>query len=141
MPPADPLRLFDRHAVRLHRARAARGPETADFLVRESAERLADRLTDVARSFPRALDLGCRDGLLARTLVGRGGIETLVHADATLAFARLAPTPALVAEAEALPFAPESFDLVLSNLDLHWANDLPGALQAFTAASNRVCCS
>jgi SAM-dependent methyltransferase len=128
MPPADPLRLFDRRAVRLHRARAARGPETADFLVRESAERLADRLTDVARSFPRALDLGCRDGVLARSLAGRGGIETLVHADATLAFARLAPAPALVAEAEALPFARESFDLVLSNLDLHWANDLPGAL-------------
>ena len=128
MPPADPLRLFDRQAVRLHRARAARGPEAADFLVRESAERLADRLTDMARSFPRALDLGCRDGVLARALAGRGGIETLVHADATHAFARLAPAPVLVAEAEALPFAHVSFDLVVSNLDLHWTNDLPGAL-------------
>ena len=34
----------------------------------------------------------------------------------------------VVAEEEALPFAPESFDLVLSLLNLHWVGDLPGAL-------------
>ena len=33
-----------------------------------------------------------------------------------------------IADAEALPFAAGSFDLVLSLLDLHWVNDLPGAL-------------
>jgi SAM-dependent methyltransferase len=27
-----------------------------------------------------------------------------------------------------LPFAPESFDLVISDLSLHWVNDLPGCL-------------
>jgi SAM-dependent methyltransferase len=31
-------------------------------------------------------------------------------------------------EAEFLPFAPESFDLVIASLSLHWVNDLPGAL-------------
>ena len=34
----------------------------------------------------------------------------------------------VVAEAEALPFKPASFDLILSVLDLHHVNDLPGAL-------------
>jgi len=34
----------------------------------------------------------------------------------------------LAAEPEALPFAPGSFDAVLSVLALHWVNDLPGAL-------------
>jgi SAM-dependent methyltransferase len=29
---------------------------------------------------------------------------------------------------EWLPFAPESFDLVVASLSLHWVNDLPGAL-------------
>jgi NADH dehydrogenase [ubiquinone] 1 alpha subcomplex assembly factor 5 len=126
--PADPLLVFDRNAVRLHRTRAARAPAAADFLVREAAARLADRLGDMARSFPRALDLGCREGVLVPVLAGRGSIETIVHADAAFAYARQAPAPALVAEAEALPFARASFDLVLSNLDLHWTNDLPGAL-------------
>jgi SAM-dependent methyltransferase len=129
-PQVDPLRVFDLPALRRHRARAARQAGAADFLVAETAERLADRLDDVTRRFPLALDLGSRQGMLARALKGRGGIETLVHADRTLELLRQAPTPALavVAEAEALPFAPHSFDLVLSNLDLHWTNDLPGAL-------------
>lgn len=34
----------------------------------------------------------------------------------------------VVADEEFLPFAPQSVDLVLSNLSLHWVNDLPGAL-------------
>jgi NADH dehydrogenase [ubiquinone] 1 alpha subcomplex assembly factor 5 len=129
-PPGDPLQVFDRRAVRLHRARAARVPDAADFLIKESAERLADRLDDVTRRFPLALDLGCRDGVLARVLAGRGGVATLVQADAALAYVQRLPAdvPRLVAEAEALPFRRHSFDLVLSNLELHWTNDLPGAL-------------
>ena len=34
----------------------------------------------------------------------------------------------VVADEELLPFAPASFDLIVSNLGLHWVNDLPGAL-------------
>jgi NADH dehydrogenase [ubiquinone] 1 alpha subcomplex assembly factor 5 len=124
----NPLLLFDRRAVRRHRERASRNWGAADFLVREAAERLADRLDDVKRRFPLALDLGCRDGVLARSLRGRGGIETLVAMDSAFGFARAAPSPRLVAEAEALPFKPASFDLILSVLDLHSTNDLPGAL-------------
>ena len=36
--------------------------------------------------------------------------------------------PTVVADEEALPFAPGSFDLVLSAMALHWVNDLPGTL-------------
>lgn len=128
MPDPDPILVFDPRAVRDHRARAARRPDAADFLANEVAERLADRLDDVTRRFPRALDLGCRDGLMARIVGTRGGIEWLVAADAAFDFALLAPAPHLVAEADALPFAPHSFDLLLSNLMLHWTNDLPGSL-------------
>ncbi len=125
---ANPLLLFDRRAARRFRERAARQWGKADFLVNEAAERLADRLADVTRRFPLALDLGCRDGVLARTLQGRGGIETLIQMDSAPSFARRAPGPRLVGEAEALPFGMASFDLILSVLDLHAANDLPGAL-------------
>ena len=34
----------------------------------------------------------------------------------------------MVADEEFLPFAPGRFDLVLSAMDLHWVNDLPGTL-------------
>src|SRR3546814_9753045 len=42
--------------------------------------------------------------------------------------ATVAPFLPIVADGELLPFAERRFDLVVSNLILHWANDLPGAL-------------
>ena len=125
---ADPMTVFDRRTVRLHRERAAKGLEGFDFLFAEVGERLADRLDDVTRRFPMALDLGCHTGILAGRLAGRGGIETLVACDLSEAMARRAGPLALTADEERLPFAEGVFDLVLSNLSLHWVNDLPGAL-------------
>ena len=125
------MRLFDRSLVRRHRDRAAPGFAAHDFLVRDVAERLADRLDDVTRRFPLALDLGCHTGEMADTLRGRGGIETLVQCDLSPAMAARAAAhgnPTLVVDEEWLAFAPASFDLVISNLSLHWVNDLPGTL-------------
>jgi SAM-dependent methyltransferase len=119
---------FDRHAVRAHRDRAASRLPEHDFLFREVADRLTDRLADVTRKFPRALDLGCHGGEIAAALSGQGGVETLVQCDLSPAMARRAGGLALAADEEALPFGAHAFDLVLSNLSLHWVNDLPGAL-------------
>lgn len=105
---AHPFNLFDRQSVRRFRERAAWHWGEADFLVADVAERLADRLDDVQRKFPVALDLGCRGGVLARLLDGRGGIEALVQMDPAYGFARRAPLPRVVAEAEMLPFKPAS---------------------------------
>ncbi|HXQ53822.1 MAG TPA: methyltransferase domain-containing protein [Stellaceae bacterium] len=124
----SPSQVFDLAAVRLHRARAAARRDAVDFLAAEAADRLADRLQDINRRFPVALDLGSGLGALGRALTGRGGIERLVSCDPALACARRAPSPRAVAEPEMLPFAPAAFDLVISNLALHWTNDLPGAL-------------
>lgn len=120
--------IFDRKALRRHRDRAAAGFDAHDFLFREVGDRLLDRLGDFSRRFPLALDLGARTGLLGRMLDGRGGIERLVALEASAAMAARAAGPVVVAEEEMLPFAPGSFDLVVSNLALHWTNDLPGAL-------------
>ena len=124
----DGAQVFDRRAVRLHRDRAAPDFGDHDFLKREICDRLADRLGDVLRAFPMALDLGCHSGEMADVLAGRGGVETMVRADLSPAFARRAGAPAVAADEEALPFRDGSFDLVTSALSLHWANDLPGTL-------------
>ncbi len=124
----EPLHVFDRRAVRQHRARAAAGLAAHDFLFRDVAARLTDRLQDISRTFPCALDLGCHTGGLARLLGSNGGIGTLVRCDLAPEMARRAGDHAVAADEEALPFAAEAFDLVLSNLSLHWVNDLPGAL-------------
>ena len=128
-PTPAPPRIFDRALLRRRRDRVARATDPrGDFLFAESGERLLDRLDDVRRQFPLALDLGCRDGLLGRLLRGRGGVETLVQGDLSLGLLRKATGAVLQLDEEALPFAPETFDLVLANLSLHWTNDLPGAL-------------
>jgi NADH dehydrogenase [ubiquinone] 1 alpha subcomplex assembly factor 5 len=124
----DPITIFDRRAVRRHRDRAAPGLGAHDFLFTEVAERLSERLDDVTRRFPVALDLGCHTGEMGRQLAGRGGIERLIQSDLSSKMAARAGPLALAADEEALPFADASLDLVLSSLSLHWVNDLPGAL-------------
>lgn len=121
-------RVFDRRRVRLNRARAAAGFAGADFLVREVADRLADRLEDIRRTFPLSLDLGCRRGEFGQVLAGRGGIERLIQADLSPEMAALAGGSAVACDEELLPFAEGSLDAVFSCLSLHWVNDLPGAL-------------
>lgn len=120
--------VFDRQAVRRHRERAAR-LGSAEFLFEEAAERLEERLEDVRRVFTRVLVLGTRRGSLAGSLGSRSGFELVVEVDDASGFlARPKASPRVLAEAEALPFAPAAFDLVVSPLALHWTNDLPGAL-------------
>lgn len=121
-------RVFDRRRVRLNRTRAAAGFAEADFLVREVADRLADRLADIRRTFPLALDLGCHRGEFGQVLAGRGGIEHLIQADLAPEMAALAGGAAIACDEELLPFAEASLDAVFSCLSLHWVNDLPGAL-------------
>ncbi len=126
--------VFDRKAQRDHRDRASRRFADHDFLFRMGAERLTDRLLDIKRQFPQALDLGCRGGSVAGALAGSSnfGITQLIQADISSAMAVRAyqsySHPTIVCDEELLPFRSESFDLILSNLSLHWVNDLPGSL-------------
>ena len=113
---------FDRRAVRLHRTAAARNGE-ADFLFSDVAGRLADRLDDITRRFPVALELGARHGAFSAAIAGKRKTDFLIEADLSPAFARH-----LAVDEESLPFAPSSLDAVISNLALHWVNDLVGTL-------------
>mgnify|MGYP001806042449 CR=1 FL=1 len=121
-------RLFERSLVRQHRERAASRFATFDFLFQEVAERLNERLDDIRRSFATVLDLGSHQGNLGRLLQNRPGVETLVSCDLAPALVAHAPGLRLAADEEWLPFAEARFDLLVSNLSLHWVNDLPGAL-------------
>ena len=121
----DSIALFDRKAVRRQRGRAAENISAHDFLYKDVAGRLADRLQDIKRQFETVLDIGG----------GHGAVE-LAHAPETYITGDLSETllkasdrsRVLVMDEEFLPFSENSLDLVISCLALHWANDLPGAL-------------
>jgi len=132
------MTVFNRRAVRQHRDRAARGLAAHDFLFRETADRLADRLIDINRRFDLGLDLGCHGGELADTVQARERIGKFIQCDLSPAMAAAARSRcgqmSIAADEETLPFAPASFDIVISNLSLHWVNDLPGALKQVLTA-------
>ena len=125
---------FDRAALRRHRERAARLAEDGSgFLFEEIGARLADRLDDIRRGFDVALEIGARHGVLRPLIEGRRGIGTLIETDLQAAWPGGRGTPGrgmprLAMDEDLLPFAAGSLDLVISNLALHWTNDLPGAL-------------
>lgn len=119
---------FDQDLAIWRRNRAAGTFAAHDFLFREVASRLAERLDDIKRAFPLAVDLGARSGLLRPLLAGRAGIATLIEVEAAARLADTGSGLSLIAAPDFLPLAPGSADLVLSNLALHGINDLPGAL-------------
>ncbi len=135
---SDTMNVFDRKLVQRHRDRAAKEFDAFDFLFMEGAERLCDRLFDINRSFETGLDIGCHGGEVGRILAGTGKIENIFQTDLSSAMASRAQAnngnPTLTCDEEALPFELASFDVIASNLSLHWVNDLPGALSQIRLA-------
>ena len=130
MNPSPPL-LFDRALIRQRLARRLRAGDEADFLRRRAAEDVVDRLEGILRQFPLAVDLGSRDEAFAEALAAspaQRAIGELIRARPDAARAARSGTGGMVADEEALPFLPESLDLIVSILSLHWTNDLVGAL-------------
>lgn len=107
-----PPQIFSDRRRMAVRARAlARGAEHS-FLISYIADELAERLAFVSRTFEKVLVIGPIAVLADRILAGR---ETAITAEPLL-------------NEEALPYPPESFDLIISGGTLDSVNDLPGAL-------------
>ncbi|XP_005672764.1 arginine-hydroxylase NDUFAF5, mitochondrial isoform X4 [Sus scrofa] len=101
------LNIFDRDLKRKQKNWAARQPEPMkfDYLKEEVGSRIADRVYDITRDFPLALDVGCGRGYIAQHL----NKVSLYHCRKPL----------------------ESFfkQTLQNMLCLHWVNDLPRALE------------
>ncbi|XP_043968984.1 arginine-hydroxylase NDUFAF5, mitochondrial isoform X2 [Gambusia affinis] len=103
-----------------------------DYLREEVGSRVADRVYDIARTFPLALDMGGGKSYIAEHL-NKEVVQRLVLTDVSQQALKLGrrseiPTRSVVADEEFLPFRENSFHLVVSSLSLHWINDLPRAL-------------
>ena len=93
------------------------------------------------------LDLGCGEGRLARELVGRG--HRVIGVDASPTLVRLAALADpggdyLVADAEDLPFAAASVDLVVAFMTLQDIEDAAAAIRESArvlSSGGRFCCA
>ena len=81
------------------------------FLHRAVAGEIAERLTEVKRSFTDPVLIGPQPEVWAEALAGAG-----------------VPPPRLLSEGDVLPLAEGAHDLVVHALALHWANDPVGQL-------------
>ncbi|XP_037350419.1 arginine-hydroxylase NDUFAF5, mitochondrial isoform X2 [Talpa occidentalis] len=132
---ARALNIFDRNMKRKQKNWAARQPETVkfDYLKEEVGSRIADRVYDIARDFPLALDVGCGRGYIAQHLnketVGKFFQTDIAENALKNSLETEIPAVSVLADEEFLPFQENSFDLVVSSLSLHWVNDLPRALE------------
>ncbi|VAW03451.1 SAM-dependent methyltransferase, BioC-like [hydrothermal vent metagenome] len=120
----NPAVVFDRTALRKNRDRVAGDFSQHDFLVREVADRLYDKYRDINRDFQHILDLGCHGGEMAARLKDK----FVIAQDLSDGFLHRGDGMRVQADEEFLPYRPASLDLVVSNLSLHWVNDLPGCL-------------
>ena len=144
--------VFDRSLKARQRDWALGRPESDyyDYLRVECADRLVDRLEDIKRDFPDALDLGSHRGHVLDALVRKstdveefgviGGIRKLTQTDMSPCVLETARSNAaqqslvevtceLMDEEDISSSLEASYDLVLSSMALHWVNDLPRALQ------------
>jgi SAM-dependent methyltransferase len=117
-----PPNIFDRSTYRAHHKRAARaGGDT--LLADLAVSALAERVAVVNRHFLHALSLES-NGTHYNELTNLAENWTYV----SVAQPRRKSGAWVVADEEALPFAEQSFDLIVSTLSLHAVNDLPGTL-------------
>ena len=120
--------IFDRKLVKLHRDRAVRELGNFEFLFCEVARMLADRLSDIRRRFPVALDVGCHTGQMTKILKNLSKIDTTLQCDLSERMVRQTSGLRFAADEEFLPVGDGMLDLLISCLSLHWVNDLPGCL-------------
>jgi SAM-dependent methyltransferase len=105
----DDVLLFDHVQVKRNIKRSQNLKGDHNFLKLEIADRMHDRLLDINRQFQKACDLGGQ----ANTPSHSSNTDVELYTDF--------PSETLSLEAN-------SFDLIISNLQLHWVNDLPGLL-------------
>ncbi|NWQ74994.1 NDUF5 hydroxylase, partial [Columbina picui] len=121
-PGSGALSPFDRRLKRKQKNWAAlqAEPGKCDYLREEVGSRIADRVFDITRTFPLALDVGSGRGYIAQHL-NKETIEKLIQVDIAENALKNAveseiPTVSVVADEEFLPFKEDTFDLVVSSL-------------------------
>lgn len=130
---------LDRQALRLSFNRAVATYDAAATLQREVGDRLLERLDWIRLQPTDVLELGCGTGYCTRLLEQRyrkARLCALDIAEAMLVHTRrgsgwFSKTRYLCGDAQQLPLADASIDLLFSNLTLQWCDDLAATFAEF----------
>lgn len=140
---AQPLKVFNRKTKLLQRDRTALAKDAHiyDYVRDHVARDVCDRVKDLKNSGKKwsILDLGSSCGLVAKHL-DASRVESLIEYDSSANFLKRSklsnsvldkgfPVSYVQGDEETVDFADNQFDLVVSNLSLHWVNDLPSCFR------------
>jgi ubiquinone/menaquinone biosynthesis C-methylase UbiE len=118
--------IFSRNKLKHHRNRAAFSDKEYDFLFDYSAETIFSKLEDLNYLPTKILEIGARRGSLTELLYENYKNSTIITTDIAEQAIRSNPSNIkIVLDEEQLCFQENSFDLILSSLNIHWINDLP----------------
>ena len=99
--------LFNRELLRQNKVRAQKNFSQHNFLHHEIANRIAENVELLNRDFENILEIGAMDNYLRELVLPKTkGFE-------------------MIDDLEELSLKPESFDLILSNLNFHYINQIP----------------
>jgi len=155
-PGAPVASVFSSSTKYLQRSRSGANvseSRAVDYLRDEVASRLCTRLLDISRTFPNTLDYGANACNVARMLTQpdpdpdsskpvaeplstKIGHITCAETSEAMLFrdkdepfnSEISITRDVMQNPEYLPYEPNTFDLALSSMSLHWINDLPSVL-------------
>ena len=121
--------IFDRKLLLQRRSNIATSLGQADFLIKRSLVDILERLDHISISFPNILNLGSRTGYGSNELSSRPNTIKVTDTDLSPELLQLNPNKSkLIIDEEQPFFQANQFDLIISILNLHLVNDLPGAL-------------
>jgi malonyl-CoA O-methyltransferase len=127
---------LDRQRIRRAFSDAASHYEQAAVLQQQVGDLLLERLQLLSTAPQRVLDVGAGTGRMTALLKQRFPKSEVIALDLALGMLRQArtnrswwrPFRRVAGDAQALPFADASMDLVISNLCLQWCDDLKAAV-------------
>ena len=125
------IKIFSKKKNQISRNRASTKYKKYDYLFNEVNYRLFDRLKFIKREFASTLEIGSRTGNTINLFNKKKDIKKIFISDISkemLLIAKKRQTDKqkifLSLDEENLPFNNKQFNLVFSNLYLHWSNDL-----------------
>ena len=125
------IKIFSKKKNQISRNRASTKYKKYDYLFNEVNKRLFDRLKFIKRKFVNTLEVGSKTGNTISLFNKKKDIKKIFISDISKEMLLIAKKQKinkqkffLSIDEENLPFKNNQFNLVFSNLYLHWSNDL-----------------
>lgn len=119
--------IFDRDLLSKKKIRAARSLSKDAFLIKRSFIDIKEKLSEMNRDFPIVLNLSATDGEEFLQSLEIRGMQKIIETNLDLSLLENGRSSLkVVMDEENIAFADNQFDLIISVLNLHSVNDLPG---------------